>query len=86
MEGFFFIDKQKDGTTFDVIRALKRGFRDADLGLPKKFKIGHCGTLDPIATGLVLVAIGSATKLLEYLLGADKVYRGVCRFGAVSDT
>ena len=74
MEGFFFIDKQKDGTTFDVIRALKRGFRDADLGLPKKFKIGHCGTLDPIATGLVLVAIGSATKLLEYLQDMDNPY------------
>lgn len=79
MHGFLFIDKEKGMTSFDVIRILKRK-------LPKKYKIGHCGTLDPIATGLMIVAIGEATKLLEFLLGADKVYMAQCEFGAVSDT
>ena len=86
MDGFLFIDKEKGSTSFDVIRALKRKIREADPGVSKKFKIGHCGTLDPIATGLMIVALGEACKLLEFLLGADKVYRAQCEFGAISDT
>ena len=82
MNGFLFIDKEKGCTSFDVIRALKSGKK-----IPgKKVKIGHSGTLDPIATGLMIIALGEATKLLEFLLGADKVYRATCEFGAVSDT
>jgi tRNA pseudouridine55 synthase len=81
MNGFLFIDKEKGETSFDVIRSLKRVLK-----LPRGYKIGHCGTLDPIATGLIIVALGEATKLLEFLFGADKVYVAECEFGAVSDT
>jgi len=80
MDGFLLIDKERGMTSFDVIRVLKRKF-----GI-KKLKIGHAGTLDPIATGLMIVAIGKATKLLGRFLGADKVYIGSAKFGAVSDT
>jgi len=80
MDGFLLIDKEKGMTSFDVIRVLKRKF-----GI-KKLKIGHAGTLDPIATGLMIVAIGKATKLLGGFLGANKTYIGSAKFGAVSDT
>lgn len=80
MDGFLLIDKEKGMTSFDVIRVLKRKF---DI---KKLKIGHAGTLDPIATGLMIIAIGKATKLLGKFLGADKTYIGSGKFGAVSDT
>jgi tRNA pseudouridine55 synthase len=80
MDGFLLIDKEKGMTSFDVIRVLKRKF-----GV-KKLKIGHAGTLDPIATGLMIIAIGKATKLLGRFLGADKTYIGSAKFGAVSDT
>ncbi|MBT3705122.1 tRNA pseudouridine(55) synthase TruB [Candidatus Peregrinibacteria bacterium] len=80
MDGFLFIDKEKGITSFDVIRQLKR------TGLIGKKKIGHAGTLDPIATGLMIIALGEGTKLLEFLIGADKVYRASCKFGEVSDT
>lgn len=78
MDGFLFIDKQKGNSSFDVVRGLKKRFSGC--------KIGHAGTLDPIATGLLIVAVGDATRLLEYVLGQRKTYRCVCEFGAVSDT
>lgn len=80
MDGFLLIDKEKGMTSFDVIRVLKRKFNI------KKLKIGHSGTLDPIATGLMIIAIGKATKLLGKFLGANKTYIGSGIFGAVSDT
>lgn len=78
MNGFVFIDKERGMTSFDVVRGVRRvcGVK----------KVGHAGTLDPLATGLLIVAIGEGTKLLEYLLGQDKEYLVTARFGAVSDT
>lgn len=78
MKGFFLIDKEKGGTSFDVVRAVRRA-----VGMKK---VGHSGTLDPLATGLLIVAVGEGTKLLEYLIGCDKEYEAVGRFGYVSDT
>jgi len=75
---FLFIDKEKGKTSFDVVRDVKKA-------LSMK-KVGHAGTLDPMATGLMIVATGEATKLLEFLLHYDKVYEGDLRFGATSDT
>ncbi|MBV8200803.1 MAG: tRNA pseudouridine(55) synthase TruB, partial [Acidobacteria bacterium] len=49
-------------------------------------KIGHCGTLDPDATGLLLLTLGTATRLTRFLIRAPKVYHGVIRFGVVTDT
>lgn len=78
MNGFLFIDKKKRMTSFDVIRILKKKF--------KGVKIGHSGTLDPIATGLLVVGLGEATKLLEFLLGKDKTYEAEAVLGKISDT
>jgi len=80
MDGFLLIDKDKGMTSFDVIRVLKRRFN------VKGLKIGHSGTLDPVATGLMIIAVGKATKMLGKFLGADKTYIGTAKFGAVSDT
>jgi tRNA pseudouridine55 synthase len=78
MDGFFLIDKQKGESSFDVVRDLRRKIGEK--------KVGHSGTLDPLATGLLLVAVGEGTKLLEYLIACDKEYEVVAEFGKVSDT
>jgi tRNA pseudouridine55 synthase len=78
MKGFLLIDKEKGQTSFDVVRAVRRAF-----GIKK---VGHAGTLDPLATGLLVVALGEGTKLLEYMIGCDKEYEVVGRFGARSDS
>jgi tRNA pseudouridine55 synthase len=49
-------------------------------------KVGHAGTLDPLATGVLLVCLGNATRLLEYLVGGQKQYRAIIRFGITTDT
>lgn len=78
MDGYFLIDKEKGMTSFDVIRDVRR-----IVGMKK---VGHSGTLDKLATGLLIVAVGQGTKLLEYLIGFDKEYEVVGRFGYISDT
>lgn len=76
------IDKPQDWTSFDVVakvrNAIKRKYK-----LPK-IKVGHSGTLDPFATGLLLVCTGKATKQLTELTCLDKVYSGVMKFGGVT--
>jgi tRNA pseudouridine55 synthase len=54
--------------------------------LPKKTKIGHTGTLDPLASGLLVLLIGRSTRLSRYVSDLDKTYTAIARFGAVSDT
>ena len=54
--------------------------------LPRGTKVGHAGTLDPFATGLLLVLVGRATRVQRYLLGLPKTYRAVARLGWRSDT
>ena len=78
MKGFLLVDKKTGMTSFDVVRDVRREF-----GVKK---VGHSGTLDPLATGLLLVAVGEATKLLEYFVGLDKEYEVVGKFGFVSDS
>lgn len=78
MKGFFLIDKEAGMTSFDVVREVRRRF-----GVRK---VGHGGTLDPLATGLLIVAVGGATKSLGLFLGCNKEYEVVAHFGAVSDT
>lgn len=70
------VDKPKGWTSFDVIRRLRRV-----LGIRK---IGHAGTLDPMATGLLIVLVGRATKLMNRFMNLDKVYEGVLRLGEVT--
>lgn len=70
------IDKQKGWSSFDVIRKLRR--------LIKVRKIGHAGTLDPMATGLLICLVGRATKAMEAFMGMPKHYEGIIRLGATT--
>lgn len=76
---FLAVDKPQWITSFDVIRKLKRQF-------PKKTKIGHSGTLDPMATGLLIIAVDKDTKRLHEFLGANKSYETTIDFSKMSDT
>ena len=76
--GLLLVDKQPGGTSHDVVRAARRALAER--------KIGHCGTLDPNATGLLLLTVGRSTRLTRFLIGAPKVYEGEIRFGIATDT
>lgn len=76
------IDKPRQWSSFQVVNKVKAIVRNT-YGL-KKFKIGHAGTLDPLATGLLLVCIGKATKTIPDLQDGDKVYSGTMVFGATT--
>lgn len=78
MNGIILIDKPVGITSYDVIRQLKRQI--------KGFKIGHAGTLDPLASGLLIILVGSATKLSGYLMADKKVYSGIISFGKHYDS
>ena len=78
MEGIIVVNKPKGITSFDVIRKLKKIF--------KTKKIGHTGTLDPLATGVMLVCVGKATKLASDLEAKDKVYIADFDIGYATDT
>jgi len=76
------VDKPKGWTSFDVCNKL-RGVLRHSLGV-KKIKVGHSGTLDPLATGLLVIATGKRTKALHGMTGLDKKYDGTIKFGAVT--
>lgn len=76
--GFLLLDKPVGISSFLALRPVKRLFHKA--------KVGHAGTLDPAASGLLLVGIGHGTRLLEYLEGMPKAYAFTVRFGLVSDS
>lgn len=78
MDGIINIYKEAGFTSFDVVAKLR--------GILKQKKIGHTGTLDPDAEGVLPVCIGKGTKLCDYLTGKDKVYRAVLRLGITTDT
>lgn len=79
MNGFLNIDKPAGLTSHDVVARVRRL-------VGRGVKVGHAGTLDPMATGVLPVALGSATRLIEYLADAQKGYRGVVRLGQVTAT
>lgn len=76
------IDKPRQWTSFQAVNKVKSVVRNT-YGL-KKFKIGHAGTLDPLATGLLLVCLGKATKSIPELQDGDKVYSGTMVLGATT--
>ena len=78
MEGIIVVNKPKGITSFDVIRRLKK--------ILKTKKIGHTGTLDPLATGVMLMCVGKATKLASDLEAKDKVYIADFDIGYATDT
>jgi len=73
LDGAILIDKPVGPTSHDVVDAIRRRFQIK--------KVGHCGTLDPNATGLLIIVLGRGTKLSEKLMGDDKVYEGTIKFG-----
>lgn len=75
--GFLLIDKPQGPTSFDMVSKIRR-----KLGIKKA---GHCGTLDPLAEGLLVIAVGNATRLIQYL-GDDKVYEFGIIFGQQTET
>jgi tRNA pseudouridine55 synthase len=73
------LDKPAGRTSHDLVAEARRG-------LPRGTKVGHAGTLDPFATGLLLLLVGRATRAQRFLMGLPKTYRAVARLGWVSDT
>ncbi len=84
MDGLLLIDKPLDWTSFDVV-AKVRGIVRAQTGV-KRPKVGHCGTLDPKATGLLLIVVGTYCKRAHEFSGLDKSYTATIRLGAYSTT
>jgi tRNA pseudouridine55 synthase len=78
LDGALLVDKPAGPTSHDVVDAIRRRF-----GIKK---VGHCGTLDPNATGLLIIVLGRGTKLSEKLMGDDKVYEGAVKFGEATDS
>jgi len=77
-DGALLIDKPPGPTSHDVVASIRRRFQLE--------KVGHAGTLDPNATGLLILLLGKATKLSEKLMGSDKVYEGTAKFGETTDS
>jgi tRNA pseudouridine55 synthase len=78
MDGFILINKPKNWISYDVIRVLKKLFNVK--------KIGHSGTLDPFAEGLLIIGINRATKFIEFLMNLPKEYIAKIKFGIETDT
>lgn len=78
IDGILNVYKEQDYTSFDVVAKLR--------GILKQKKIGHTGTLDPMAEGVLLVCLGKATKLVDLLTEGDKCYRATMKLGYETDT
>ena len=78
MNGIFLINKQKDWTSFDVCAKLRKKFDTK--------RVGHSGTLDPFAEGLMIVAMGKATKILSFIEDVSKTYIAELKLGSTTDT
>lgn len=79
MQGFLNLDKPQGWSSFDAVRAITKLF-------PRGTKVGHAGTLDPLATGVLVVAVGRATRLISYAQNGTKTYHGEFLLGRTSDT
>jgi len=78
MEGVLLVDKPAGLTSHDVVYHLRRKLQMK--------KIGHAGTLDPMATGVLVMLIGKATRISQYLISVDKAYEGEATLGVVTDS
>src|SRR5262250_1555323 len=78
LDGALLVDKPAGPTSHDVVDAIRRQFHLK--------KVGHCGTLDPSATGLLIIVLGRGTKLSEKLMADDKVYEGTMKLGETTDS
>jgi tRNA pseudouridine55 synthase len=78
LDGVLLVDKPTDHTSHDVVARLR--------GKLHMKRIGHAGTLDPMATGLLVILVGKSTRLSQYLIGLDKEYEGTIELGKVTNT
>ena len=78
MDGVIVVDKEEGWTSHDVVSKMR--------GIARTKKIGHLGTLDPIATGVLPLVIGRATRLAQFYTRSDKIYEATVRFGFATDT
>src|SRR5438105_11587228 len=78
LDGALLVDKPAGPTSHDVVNEIRRAF-----GIKK---VGHAGTLDPNATGLLIILLGRGTKLSEKLMSDDKVYAGTIKLGESTDS
>ncbi len=78
VDGLLLVDKASGITSHDVVALVRRR-----LGAQK---VGHCGTLDPLATGLLLIVVGKATKIQDLLMSEDKEYVGTMKLGEITDS
>jgi tRNA pseudouridine55 synthase len=83
MHGWIILDKPHGLGSTQAVSAVKRALRESGAG---KWKVGHGGTLDPLATGVLPIAIGEATKLAGRMLDSDKIYDFTVTFGTQTDT
>lgn len=78
LEGILLVDKPTDHTSHDVVARLR--------GILRMKRVGHAGTLDPMATGLLIILVGKATTASQYLMSLDKEYTGTIELGKVTNT
>src|SRR6187402_2304468 len=78
LNGVLLIDKSPDMTSHDVVAVARRCLNIK--------KIGHCGTLDPMATGMLILVVGNATRIQDLLMAEDKEYTGTITLGATTST
>ncbi|HEY1765160.1 MAG TPA: tRNA pseudouridine(55) synthase TruB [Opitutaceae bacterium] len=78
LEGVLLVDKPKEHTSHDVVARLR--------GKLRMKKVGHAGTLDPMATGLLIILLGKATRISQYLISLDKDYEGTVELGKTTDS
>ena len=78
VDGILIIDKPYGITSMDVVRRVKRG-----IGVKR---VGHGGTLDPVATGVIAICLGQATRVMDYIINSSKEYRGEIELGVTTDT
>src|SRR5215813_7487113 len=78
VDGLLLLDKKAGITSHDAVEKFRRCSHIK--------KVGHTGTLDPLATGLLVLCVGKATRLQAYLMGMEKVYEGAIQFGWATDS
>src|SRR5258706_11530104 len=88
MNGILLVDKPKGWTSFDVVNKVRRLIEQSGLNTTnkKRFPVGHTGTLDPLATGLLVLMLGTYTKKVPEYTKLDKTYEVTMRLGQTSTT
>jgi len=80
-DGILLIDKHEGESSYGVVKKVRSAF-----GKSKALKVGHAGTLDPFASGLLIILVGQGTKLSSFIMSEKKVYQGTVRLGIETDT